>query len=88
VHEREPIDDLHRLRCPPAHAVGVEVTAIGTDHGYGGMLGQPGRDAGGRAVRPQIHDPRRLQIDQDGAIPVAPPPGPLVHPDSLQDWRR
>ena len=87
LDEMEAIDHLHRLGCPPANAVGIEVAPITADHGDRRMLGQPGRDAGGRAVRQQVHDPMRRQIDQDGAIPMAPPPGPLVDADGLQGWR-
>ena len=86
LDEMEAIDDLHRLGGPPANAVGVEVTAITADDGDRRMLGQPGRHAGGRAVRQQVHDPMRREIDQDGAIAMAPPPGPLVHADGLQGW--
>ena len=87
LDEMKAIDHLHRLGCPPANAVGIEVTAIATDDGDRRMLGQPGRDTGGRAVRQQVHDAMRREIDQDGAIAMAPPPGPLVDADGLQGWR-
>jgi hypothetical protein len=76
LDEVEAIDHLHRLGRPPAHALGVEVTAIATDRGDRRMLGEPGRDAGRRAVR--------QEIDQDGAIAMAAPPGPLVDAEGLQ----
>jgi hypothetical protein len=28
----------------------------------------------------------RRQIDEEGAIAMAPPPRPLVHPDGLRGW--
>ena len=87
LDEMKPVDDLHRLGRPPANAVGVEVAAITTDDGDRRMLGQPGGDTGGRAVRQEVHDAMRRQIDQDGAIPMAPPPGPLVDTDDLEGWR-
>ena len=86
LDQMKPIDHLHRLGCPPANAVGIEVTPIAADDGDRRMLGQPGRHGRGRAVRQQVHDAMRLEIDQDGAIPMAPPPGPLVHPNGLQGW--
>lgn len=52
------------------------------------MLGAPRRDGGGRAVRQEVDDAMRRQIDEDGAIPMAPPPGPLVDADGLQGWAR
>jgi hypothetical protein len=80
----EAIDHLHRLGCPPANAVGVEVTAIATDRGDRRVPGEPGGDAGRRAVRQEIDHPMRQEIDEDGAIAMPPPPGPLVDPDGLQ----
>ena len=82
----KPIDHLHGLGRAPANAVGVEVAPITTDHGDRRMLGQPGRDAGGRAVRQEVDDAMRQQIDQDGAIAMAPPPGPLVDTNGLEGW--
>jgi SAM-dependent methyltransferase len=79
--------EMVRLGRAPAHAVGVEVTAITTDDADRRMLGQPGRHAGSGAVRQQVHDAMRLQINQDGAIPMAPPPGPFVDTDDLEGWR-
>jgi hypothetical protein len=84
----KPVDDLHGRRRPPANAVGVEVAAITTDDGDRRMLGQPCRDAGSGAARQQVHDAMSRQIDQDGAVAVAPPPGPLVDTDGLKGWRR
>ena len=46
VDEMKAIDHLHRLGCPPANTVGVELAPITTDDGDRRMLGQPGRDGG------------------------------------------
>jgi hypothetical protein len=81
LDEVEAIDHLYRLRRPSANAIGVEVTAIATDDGDRRMLGQPGGDAGRRAVWQEVDHPMRQEIDQDGAVPMAPPPGPLVDAD-------
>jgi hypothetical protein len=48
-----------------------------------GLRGEPGRDGRSRAVRPQIHDPRRRPLDQHGARAMTPPPGPRVDADLL-----
>jgi hypothetical protein len=32
MDEMKAIDHLHRLGCPPANAVVVQVTAVATDH--------------------------------------------------------
>jgi hypothetical protein len=76
LHQRQPLDHGYGVGGPPAQALGVAVAPIATDDRDRRMLGEPGRDAGGRAVRSQVHDAMRLEIDQDGAIAVAPPPGP------------
>ena len=47
LHEMKPIDHLHRLGCPPANAVGVEIAPIPTDRSDRRMLRQPGRECGG-----------------------------------------
>jgi hypothetical protein len=86
MDQMEAIDHLHRLGGPSANAVCIEVTAITADDGDRRMLDEPGRDAGGRAVRQEVDDPMGCEIDEDGAIAMAPPPGPLVDPDGLQGW--
>jgi hypothetical protein len=50
------------------------------------MLGQPCGDTGGRAIQQEVDDPMGRQIDEDGAIPMAPPPRPLVHAHCLEAW--
>jgi hypothetical protein len=69
---------------PPANTVGIEFAPIATDDGDRRMLGEPDGDGGGRAVRQEVDDPMGRQIDEDGAIPMASPPRPLVHSDELQ----
>ena len=39
LDEMKAVDNLHRLGCPLANAVGVQVTAVATDHGNRRMLG-------------------------------------------------
>jgi hypothetical protein len=84
LHEMKAIDDLHRLRCTLTNAVRIEGTPIPTDHGDRGMLGKPGRDGGSRAVQQEVDDAMGRQIDEDGAIPMASPPRPLVHAHRLE----
>jgi hypothetical protein len=83
VDAMEPIDPLHRLGCPPTNTIGGHIAAIPTDRRDGRMLGEPRRDAGGRALREQVHDLMRRRIDQDRAVAMASPPGPLVNSDDL-----
>jgi hypothetical protein len=78
LHEMKAIDDLHRVGGPLANAVRIEGAPIPTDHGDRGMLGQPGRDAGGRTVRQEVDDAMCRQINEDGAVPMSSPPGPLI----------
>ena len=85
--EMEAVHDLHRLGCPSTNAVRIEVTAITADDGDRRLLFQPGRECRGRAVRQQVHDAVRRQINQDGAVAMTPPPGPLVDTNGLEGWR-
>jgi hypothetical protein len=81
------IDHLHRVRGALANAVRIEGTPIPTDHRDRGVLGQPGRKRRSRTIRQEVDDAMCRQINQDRAIPMAPPPGPLVDTDGLQRWR-
>jgi hypothetical protein len=84
LDEMEPIDHLHDLGRTPANAIRVQIAPITADHLNRRMLGEPCRDAGGRAVRQQVDDTMRCQIDEDGAIAVVPPPGPLVDSNGVE----
>jgi hypothetical protein len=87
LDEMEAIDHLYGLGRAPANAIGVEVAPITTDHADRRILGQPGRDTRGRAVRQEVHDAVVREVDQDRAVPMAPPPGPLVDTNGLEGWR-
>ena len=86
LDEMEPIDHLHGIGRAPANAIRVQVAPITADHRNRRMLGEPCRDAGGRAVRQQVDDTMCRQIDEDGAIAMTSPPGPLVYPNDLEGW--
>jgi hypothetical protein len=51
------VDDLHRLGRSLANTLGVQVTAVATNHGNRWMLGQPDGHGGGRAIRQQVDHP-------------------------------
>ena len=78
------VDDLHGLGGALADAVGIEGATVPAHHGERGMLGQPGRYRSRRALREEVDHPVRGQIDQDRAVAVAAPPGPLVHAHGLE----
>jgi hypothetical protein len=84
----KPVHHLRGLGRPPANTVGVELAPVATDDGDRRMLGQPDGDGGSRAVRQEIDDPMGCQINEDGTIPMASPPRPLVHSDELQGQGR
>jgi hypothetical protein len=84
LDEVKAIDHLDSLGGSLTNAIRIEVTPITADSLDRRMLRQPGRDARGRAVRQQVHDAMRRQINQNGAVAMAPPPGPLVDADGLQ----
>jgi hypothetical protein len=78
------IDDLHRLGRPLANAIRRERTPIATDHGDRRVPGEPSGDYRRRALWKQVYNAMCHQLDEDGAIPRASPPRPLIHPDGLQ----
>jgi hypothetical protein len=84
LDQMKAVNDLHGPGRAPANAVGIEVTPIAADHGDRRMRGKPGCDAGSRAIRQEVDDAMRQEIDQDGAIAMAAPPGPLVDTHGLQ----
>ena len=84
LHQMKPIHDLHGLRSAAPDAVGVEGTAIPTDDRHRGMLGQPGRQTVRRALGQEVEHLMVLQIDEDGAIALPPPPRPLIDANDLR----
>jgi hypothetical protein len=82
VDEMKPMNCLlHGVGPPATDAIRIQIIPIATDDGDGWMLGEPSRHRRGRAIRQEVHDPMTGQIDEDGTIAVAPPPGPLVDAD-------
>ena len=81
--EMEPIHDLHGLRCPTAYALGVEGTAVPTDHGDRGMLREPSGHALRRALGQEVKHPMILEIDEDRPIALPASPRPLIDPKHL-----
>jgi hypothetical protein len=55
LDEVKLINHLHGIGRPAANAIGVEVTPIARDDGDHRRLGQPGSDAGGGAIRQEVH---------------------------------
>jgi len=68
LEQVEPISDLHRLGCPLPRPLGVRAPAVAAHDLHLGMRREPGRERLGGAVRQQIDDRVRLQVDEDGAI--------------------
>jgi hypothetical protein len=84
VHEMEAVDYLHGLRGPSANPIRIQGTPIATDDSDRRMLGEPSRGIGGGAVRQQVHNAAIGEVDRDRPVPMASPPGPLVHAHGLE----
>jgi hypothetical protein len=87
VHEMKAAHDLHGVGGATANALGIQVAPITTDDGDRRMFGDPSRDRRRRAIGPQVHDAVIREIDQDRAVAMTPPLGPLVDADGLQGRR-
>jgi hypothetical protein len=72
------VRDLDRVRRAAAHAVGVGPGAVARDDLDAGVRPEPCRQGLGPAVRQEVHHPAALQVDEDGPVPVAAAPGPVV----------
>ena len=82
------IHDLDGVRSATPNALGIEGTAIPTDHGHGGMLGQPVGDEVRRALGQEVKPLVILEINEDRAIALPTPPRPLIDPQHLRGGRR
>jgi hypothetical protein len=84
AQELPPIADLDGIRSPTADAVGIAAGAITGNDLSTGMILQPGRNRVTLAVRQQVDRPVALQIDDDGAVALAPPPRPVIDADDAR----
>jgi hypothetical protein len=84
AQEMPPIADLDGIRSPTADAVGIAAGAITGNDLSTGMILQPGRNRVTLAVRQQVDRPVALQIDDDGAVALAAPPGPVINADDAR----
>jgi hypothetical protein len=75
LQQVEAVGDLHRLRRPPACALGIHAQSVTRDHRNPGVLAQPSRERVRLAIRQQCHRPVAFQVHQHGAVGVS-----LAHP--------
>jgi hypothetical protein len=79
------IRDLHGVGSTLTDPVRVGTSAITRDDFDPRMNAQPGRERRRLTIRQQVDNLVLLQIDQDGAVTMAAPPRPVVHPEYA--WR-
>ena len=84
AQEMPPIADLDGIRSAGSDAVGIAAGAITGNDLSAGMILQPGRDRVTLAVGQQVDRPVALQIDDDRAVALAPPPGPVIDADDAR----
>ena len=72
------IGHLDRLRRTLAGRFCIRCGAVTADHLETGILAEPGRQGLGLAILEEIDDPSPLQVDQDGAVAMPLPEGPVV----------
>jgi hypothetical protein len=87
AQQMPPITHLNRIRCPLTDAVRVGTGPIAGNNLDPGMLTQPLSEAVSLPIRQQVDHRITFQIDQNGPIPAAPAPGPVVNRQDAQDRR-
>src|SRR6266487_3529906 len=70
AREMKSVGNLHRVRCSPAGAIGVLAGAIATDEFGWLALAEPIAQAGGRAIRQEVHHFAGGNVHQPRAEPV------------------
>jgi hypothetical protein len=89
LQEVEAVHHLHGFGRATPDPVGVGARAISGDHGDTRVIAQPCRQGVCLAVGQQSYRPSSLQVDEHGAIGMAPAQGPVVDPeDRRRDLRR
>ena len=81
------IRNLHGIRCPLPHSVGIGAGAVTGDNLDPTVAPQPGRERVYLPVGQQVDDPVALQVDQDGSVVPAAPPRPIIHGQDAGRWR-
>jgi hypothetical protein len=81
VPEMPAVGDLDRLRCAAGGAIGVGAGPVPADDADTGMAGQPFGQGVGGAVGQQVDCPVGGQVNQHGAVVVAPAQGEVVDTD-------
>ncbi len=82
------VGHLDRLRRALADPVGIGAGTVTRDDLDPGMLTKPLRQRLGLTVRQQVHDLVALEVDEDGAVAMPTPPGPIIDAENLRRWRR
>ena len=73
------VGDLHGIRCTLPDGVSIGAGAVASDDLDPAVTPQPSRERAGLAVGQKIDDPIALQVDQNGSVGLAAPPGPVIH---------
>jgi hypothetical protein len=82
------IRDLQGIRCALPDTVCVGAGAVARDDLHSAMALQPRREGRGLAIGQKVDHPVALQIDQDGAVVLAAPPGPVIdRQHARRNWR-
>src|SRR3954471_7825351 len=87
AQQMPPITHLNRVRCPLTDAVRVGTGPVAGDNLNARMLTEPFSEAVSLPIRQQVDHRIAFQIDQNGSIPVAPAPGPVINrQDARNRW--
>src|ERR1700723_910329 len=82
AHQVIPIVDLHRQRRAFSPALGIQTTAVTSDHFHSRMQAKPLGKAPRRSHGKQIDHSSPLEINEHGPVPLLLPPSPVVYPQN------
>lgn len=82
------VGDLNSLWRTLAHSIRVGAGAVTCDDLDTGVLAEPTCQRFGLSVRQKVNDLVALQVDQNGAVAMAAPPGPVIDSKHARCRRR
>src|SRR5437588_12932433 len=86
LEQMETIRYLDGIRCSTSCRFGIAAPPIPADNLRCPMLGEPGHQRVGGAIRQEVDHAMPFQVHHHGAVPMPSAEGPIIH--SQHSWDR